>query len=86
MLKNDAGAGLYYPLRTQSLPRTNFRGESTLPFVSEKQRAKFAQLVKEGKMSQETFDKWQSETGETKLPKKATVKTKGLIRGVRKTR
>jgi len=57
-----------------------------MPFKSQAQRAKFAQLVKEGKMSQETFDKWQSETGETKLPKKATVKTKGLIRGVRKTR
>lgn len=55
-------------------------------FKSQAQRAKFAQLVKEGKMSQETFDKWQSETGETKLPKKAAVKPKGLIRGVRKTR
>lgn len=57
-----------------------------MPFKSQAQRAKFVQLVKEGKMSQETFDKWQSETGETKLPKKAPVKTKGLIRGVRKTR
>ena len=57
-----------------------------MSFKSQAQRAKFAQLVKEGKMSQETFDKWQSETGETKPPKKATVKPKGLIRGVRKTR
>ena len=57
-----------------------------MPFVSEKQRAKFAQLVKEGKMSQETFDKWQAETGETKLPVKAAYKPKGQIRGVRKVR
>lgn len=57
-----------------------------MPFKSEKQRAKFAQLVKEGKMSQETFNKWQNETGDKKLPTKAAYKPKGLIRGVRKTR
>jgi hypothetical protein len=57
-----------------------------MPFKSQAQRAKFAQLVKEGKMSQETFDKWQSETEDKKLPKKVSPKTKGLIRGVRKTR
>lgn len=55
-------------------------------FKSEAQRAKFAQLVKEGKMSQETFDAWQSETGNKKLPKKAAYKPKGLTRGVRRTR
>jgi len=33
-----------------------------MPFKSQAQRAKFAALVAEGKMSQATFDKWQSET------------------------
>ncbi len=55
-----------------------------MPFKSEKQRAKFAQLVKEGKMSQATFDKWQEETGKKKLPEKAPYKPKGLTRGVRR--
>lgn len=57
-----------------------------MPFKSDAQRAKFAQLVKEGKMSQETFDKWQAETGEKQLPKKIGYKPKGLIRGVRKSK
>lgn len=57
-----------------------------MPFKSEAQRAKFAQLVKEGKMSQETFDKWQAETTQKNLPKKASYKPKGLTRGVRRTR
>jgi len=39
-----------------------------MPFKSEAQRAKFAQLVAEGKMSQETFDNWQKATGDKKLP------------------
>ena len=30
-----------------------------MPFKSQAQRAKFAELVKDGKMSQETFDKWE---------------------------
>lgn len=57
-----------------------------MSFKSQAQRAKFAQLVKEGKMSQETFDKWQSETQDASLPKKALYKPKGQVRGVRRTR
>lgn len=57
-----------------------------MPFVSQAQRAKFAQLVKEGKMSQETFDKWQSETKDKKLPEKIGKRPKSLTRGVRRTR
>lgn len=56
-----------------------------MPFASEAQRAKFAQLVKEGKMSQETFDKWAAETPAS-IPKKASYKPKGQVRGVRKVR
>lgn len=57
-----------------------------MPFVSQAQRAKFAQLVKDGKMSQETFDKWEAETTDRKLPKKVGKKPKSLTRGVRRTR
>jgi len=55
-----------------------------MPFKSQAQRAKFAQLVKEGKMSQETFNIWQDETGNKPLPKKTIKTTKGLIRKVRR--
>ena len=55
-----------------------------MPFKSQAQRAKFAQLVKEGKMSQETFNLWQDETGNKPLPKKTIKTTKGLIRKVRR--
>lgn len=42
-----------------------------MPFKSEAQRNKFYTLVKEGKMSQETLDKWESETPKDKpLPKR----------------
>lgn len=60
--------------------------EVVIPFKSQAQKAKFAQLVKDGKMLQETFDKWQSETTEKSLPKKALYKPRGQIRGVRKIR
>lgn len=59
-----------------------------MPFVSEKQRAKFIQLVKEGKLSQEKFDEFAAETGDKKLPLKLDKKytRQGTVRGVRKTR
>lgn len=41
-----------------------------MPFKSQAQRAKLAELVKQGKMSQSTFDEWQSATGEQKLPER----------------
>ena len=52
-----------------------------MPFKSEAQKAKFGQLVKEGKLSPATMAKWSKETGNKKLPKKVgktkakTVKT-----------
>ncbi len=57
-----------------------------MPFKSQAQKIKFAQLVKEGKMSQATFDKWEAETKDSTLPKKAIYKPKGQVRGVRKVR
>lgn len=40
-----------------------------MPFKSQAQRAKFAELVKQGKMSQSTFDEWNAETN-GKLPER----------------
>lgn len=56
-----------------------------MPFKSKAQRAKFASLVKEGKMSQATFDKWQAETPSHKpLPNKVTKNGSGKIQKVKR--
>ena len=41
-----------------------------MPFKSQAQRRKFAEMVSQGKMDQSTFDAWQSETGSQKLPER----------------
>jgi hypothetical protein len=43
-----------------------------MPFKSQAQRRKFAQLLVEGKISPETFEEWNRETGSRKLPERAT--------------
>ena len=48
-----------------------------MPFKSQAQRRKFAQLLVEGKISNETFEEWNRETGGTKLPERAARKTAG---------
>ena len=47
-----------------------------MPFKSQAQRRKFAQLLVEGKISNKTFEEWNRETGSTKLPERAKPKTK----------
>ena len=49
-----------------------------MPFKSQAQRRKFAQLLVEGKISNETFEEWNRETGGKKLPErvKAAKKSK----------
>ena len=42
-----------------------------MPFESQAQRRKFAQLLVEGKISNETFEEWNRETGGKKLPERA---------------
>jgi hypothetical protein len=42
--------------------------ESWMPFKSQAQRRKFAQLLVEGKISPETYEEWNRETGSAKLP------------------
>ena len=59
-----------------------------MPFKSQAQRRKFAQLLVEGKISGETFEEWNRETGAKKLPervarKKASKKTAGARKRVK---
>jgi len=45
-----------------------------MPFKSQAQRRKFAQLLVEGKISNETFEEWNRETGAKRLPERVTRK------------
>jgi hypothetical protein len=45
-----------------------------MPFKSQAQRRKFAQLLMEGKISNETFEEWNRETGGRKLPERVKLK------------
>jgi hypothetical protein len=47
------------------------RKRLTMPFKSQAQRRKFAQLLVEGKISPETFEEWSRETGSRRLPERA---------------
>jgi hypothetical protein len=41
-----------------------------MPFKSKAQRRKFAQLLVEGKISDQTYEEWNRETGGKKLPER----------------
>ena len=47
-----------------------------MPFKSQAQRRKFAQLLVEGKISDQTFEEWNRETGGAKLPERVKSKAK----------
>jgi hypothetical protein len=47
-----------------------------MPFKSQAQRRKFAQLLVDGKISPETFEEWNRETGSKRLPERAGAKRK----------
>ncbi len=55
-----------------------------MPFKSQAQRRKFAELLVKGEISNETFEEWNRETGGKKLPervkKKRPVKRKSTAR------
>jgi hypothetical protein len=51
-----------------------------MPFKSQAQRRKFAQLLVEGKITNETFEEWNRETGTKKLPERVAA-TKKTSRG-----
>ena len=41
-----------------------------MPFKSKAQRRKFAELLVEGKISPETYEEWNRETGRSELPER----------------
>ena len=58
-----------------------------MPFKSAAQRRKFAQLLVEGKISPDTFEEWNRETGGRKLPERAArpAKRKTQTKKTKKT-
>ena len=52
-----------------------------MPFKSQAQRRKFAELLVKGEISNETFEEWNRETGSKKLPERVKKKS----RATRKT-
>jgi hypothetical protein len=57
-----------------------------MPFKSQAQRRKFAQLLVEGKISNETFEEWNRETGGKKLPERVKSASAGRTRARKITR
>src|SRR5512141_321534 len=49
-------------------------GKLHMPFKSKAQRRKFAELLVKGKISNETFEEWNRETGSAKLPERVKPK------------
>ena len=47
-----------------------------MPFKSQAQRRKFTELFVKGKISPETYEEWNRETGSKKLPEKVKPKKK----------
>ena len=61
-----------------------------MPFKSQAQRRKFAELLVKGEISKETYEEWNRDTGRKKLPErvkpKAKAKKKTKSRAKAKTR
>jgi hypothetical protein len=47
-----------------------------VPFKSKAQRRKFAELLVEGKITPETYEEWNRETGRAKLPERVKPKAR----------
>ena len=59
-----------------------------MPFKSQAQRRKFAELLVKGKIAPETFEEWNRETGSKMLPERVKARTKKATakKSKRKTR
>jgi hypothetical protein len=57
-----------------------------MPFKSQAQRRKFAELLVKGEISPETFEEWNRETGSAKLPEYAHKKKRGASPATRKAK
>ena len=62
------------------------RKEAALPFKSQAQRRKFAELLVAGKISNETFEEWNRETGAKTLPERVKPRASGRARKAAKKR
>ena len=47
-----------------------------MPFKSQAQRRKFAELLVKGEISKETYEEWNRDTGSKKLPERVKPKAK----------
>ena len=54
-----------------------------MPFKSQAQRRKFAELLVQGKISNETYEEWNRETGGAKLPERVKPKPKSRAKSKR---
>jgi hypothetical protein len=52
---------------------------TAMPFKSQAQRRKFAELLVKGEISPETFEEWNRETGGKKLPERVKKKSKARV-------
>jgi hypothetical protein len=55
-----------------------------MPFKSQAQRRKFAELLVKGEISNETFEEWNRETGSKKLPERVKKKPTARKKTARK--
>lgn len=60
--------------------------QTPMPFKSQAQRRKFAQLLVEGKISNQTFEEWNRETGGKRLPERVPRKKSAPKAGVKRRR
>jgi hypothetical protein len=58
---------------------------SQMPFKSQAQRRKFAQLLVEGKISNDTFEEWNRDTGGKRLPERVGRPRKSSTKARAKT-
>jgi hypothetical protein len=55
-----------------------------MPFKSQAQRRKFAELLVKGEISPETFEEWNRSTGSARLPERVKATAKGRKKGLKK--
>ena len=72
------------PVIAKRPPKATEEGKA-MPFKSQAQRRKFAELLVKGKISNQTFEEWNRETGTEKLPERVKPKPKKKAKSTRKT-
>jgi len=62
------------------------RPGDVMPFKSQAQRRKFAELLLKGEISNQTFEEWNRETGSAKLPERVKPKNRKKSRAKSKAK